>query len=322
MAEPEPLEPRPLVHELRERVGRMLIGVARQRAQGLDLADRREPDRHARSHAQAPGLDRQGELRRPEERQRQRREELVAPRFQQLLESSQALHLQRRGQAVRVQPPPQRDERRRCETLPLQAGEDRREESEVAARPIRRLHGAFDTRVEQQGPRPRDRQRDDQRPRSRSQPPEKRGQHVERRKRRGEGTSERREAGGRRRGPASERIGSHSRADVLSGEGEVLAQVEARAQLRDGPLPFAHLAHRGGAPQPARERLLPRTGARRADELEERAVAEEIQVGRVRVRVVLEAFAGLARPGPAVLDAREAALVESDRALGAGGDGA
>ena len=307
MAEAEPLEPRPFVDELRERVGRMLVGVAAERAQGLDLADRREPDRHARPHPQAPGLDRQGELRRPEQRQGERREQLVPPRFEQLLQSSQAPHLQRRGQAVRVQPPSQRDERRRREALPLQAREDRREQREIAARPIRRLHGALDTRVAAGGPTI---------PASASATisglgPAPRHQASAASTSSAASAAERARANdGKPAGGAVAQlrsaVGSHAGADVLAGESEVLAQVEARAQLQHGLLPRARLAHRGGAPQPVRERLLPRPGARRAEKLEERAATEEIQVRRVRVRVVLEALARLARPGPAVLDAREA----------------
>ena len=63
--------------DLGERVGGVLVGVGGQRAERLELADRREPAGDLGPGAHPPGVDRQGELGRPQQERRERGEELV-----------------------------------------------------------------------------------------------------------------------------------------------------------------------------------------------------------------------------------------------------
>ena len=73
----------------------------------------------------------------------------------------------------------------------------------------------------------------------------------------------------------------------------------------------------GGRAQPRGERVLASTRACRAQQLEQRAVAKQIEVGGVRVRCIEEALPALARSRPTMLEARHAALVEGDGPIGA-----
>ena len=67
----------------------MLEGVAGQRAQRLELAGHRHPLRQRRSAAAAPAFNRPRQLGAPEQQQRDGREDLVLPRFEQIDEPRQ-----------------------------------------------------------------------------------------------------------------------------------------------------------------------------------------------------------------------------------------
>ena len=71
-------------NDLGERVGRVLGGVGRQGAEGLELAHRLEPVRDGRPLATTPGVDGHGKLRPPEQDGGEGREELVLPGVQQV----------------------------------------------------------------------------------------------------------------------------------------------------------------------------------------------------------------------------------------------
>ena len=75
--------------ELRERVCRVLVGVAAERGQRLELADGLDPVAEMRTAALAPGLDREAELRAPQQQRAERCEELIAARIGQLDEADE-----------------------------------------------------------------------------------------------------------------------------------------------------------------------------------------------------------------------------------------
>src|SRR5262249_55913871 len=55
--------------------------------------------------------------------------------------------------------------------------------------------------------------------------------------------------------------------------------------------------------------------ASRTEQFEERALPEEIEVGRVQMRVVAESLGRLSDPNPAILDSCQAVLIEADGLL-------
>ena len=99
----------------------------------------------------------------------------------------------------------------------------------------------------------------------------------------------------RRLAPRGERRGVDRGADVVAQDREVLPQVEARRERRDRALPGAQLVRRRGREEPRREPLLARAGPGRAEELEQRALPEEIEILRVRVRRIGERVARASR---------------------------
>jgi hypothetical protein len=94
--------------------------------------------------------------------------------------------------------------------------------------------------------------------------------------------------------------------------GDVFAKVDHRPELAHGTLPRQHFGQRRRRAQPLRERRLARLGARRIQQLEERASTEEIEVARVRM-VVREGVAAPPGAGPPVVEAIEAAQIDTLR---------
>jgi hypothetical protein len=116
-------------------------------------------------------------------------------------------------------------------------------------------------------------------------------------------------------GPRDEGVsidsGLHGRARAR----QRLAQIELWRQLAHRLLPGGDFGRPGRLLQPAGQRFLPGLCPGNRQQLEQRAAAEQIQVGRVQVAVVAEALARFAAASPAIFDARQAALVEGDRPL-------
>ena len=106
-----------------------------------------------------------------------------------------------------------------------------------------------------------------------------------------------------------------SRRDRFADERERLAQVERRPQLGDGRLACAHHVARRRREQPGRQHRLARGRARAAQQLEETARAEEIEIVGVQVLGIAEALAARAPPGEARVEARDPVLVVADRVL-------
>ena len=120
----------------------------------------------------------------------------------------------------------------------------------------------------------------------------------------------------RRAGPGSKCSGIDASTYFGAEARQILAQIELRSKLRHGRLPRARLVESGRREQPGGERLLAHPRARRREQLEERALPEEVEVCGIEMRRIEEALARLSAAGPAILEAREAALVEGRRSLG------
>ncbi len=90
MTEAFRLEARRSLRELGEALARVLVGVARQRAEGFELAERLQPDPEPAARCPPPAFQRERDLRVPQRDGRDRREDLVLTRVQEI---DQALQL-------------------------------------------------------------------------------------------------------------------------------------------------------------------------------------------------------------------------------------
>ena len=146
--------------------------------------------------------------------------------------------------------------------------------------------------------------------------PAEHAQDLERRDGREADAQRRRRRSHLGRGPGSESIGMNALADGLGESPQLFAEVEAVAQLGDRLLALADRVDLGGREQPAREAVLAGRRARGAQELEQRAGSEQIEIDGIGMMLVEEARAGRSDPRPAILDAREAGLVVASRPRG------
>ena len=105
----------------------------------------------------------------------------------------------------------------------------------------------------------------------------------------------------------------HAGGDLTASHRQLFAQIEQRSKLRDGFLPGGNVGRGSRRCQPSGERRF--SGPRACDrqQLEQRTMAEQVEVVRVEVVVIAKAIAWLARARPAVLDSSQAAFVERDR---------
>ena len=145
-------------------------------------------------------------------------------------------------------------------------------------------------------------------------PPDERGHGQSRKDRRTHGD---RHATGRERprlaAPGRQRFGIDAGAKVGAQQLDLLAEIETAAELAHRRLTFPDLVHGGRVHQPRRQRLLAGAGSRRAESLEERTMAEEIEIRRVRMRRVEKPLPRFSRPRPAILEPRQSLLVEDHR---------
>ncbi len=122
-------------------------------------------------------------------------------------------------------------------------------------------------------------------------------------------------AGCGRFAPGGQLFGIQCRTDAGSEYGQILAQIEHGPHLVDRLLPGAQLVDRGAGHQPVCQHLLARPRARRAQKLEQGALAEQVQVIGVRMMFVAKTFAGFALAHPAVVQARHPGLVDGHCAV-------
>ena len=120
-----------------------------------------------------------------------------------------------------------------------------------------------------------------------------------------------------RRRQGGQRVGPDARRHLVAEDREIFPKVEAGRQLPHGRLPLADRRGIGGAAQPGSQRLLAPRGPRAAQQLVERALAEDVEV--VGVRMVRIEKARAAPPGtcPLAVEPRQPALVERTAVLGA-----
>ena len=106
--------------------------------------------------------------------------------------------------------------------------------------------------------------------------------------------------------------------EVFAEDGNVFAEIEARGEFGEGGLALGDFGDGCGCEEPGGEGVFADAGAGEGEELEEAAVAEEVEVRGVEAGLGVDAIAGLADAGPVVFDAGQAVAVEGDGALGAG----
>ena len=109
----------------------MLGGICRERRQRFVLGDDREPVRDGRSAPCPPALDGKGELRPEQQQRRNRREDLVVPRAQDLDQPREPANLLAGRMPRRMQPGPERDEERAFDRLALEPLDQRRQHAEL-----------------------------------------------------------------------------------------------------------------------------------------------------------------------------------------------
>ncbi len=108
---------------------------------------------------------------------------------------------------------------------------------------------------------------------------------------------------------AGEGIRAHRRRHILTEDGQVLAQVEARRQYLHRRLPRAHGLDIGWRQQPGGQCALAHARSRLAQELVQRALAEEVEVVGIGMVGIVEAGSGASGPRPLPVEAHEPALI-------------
>ena len=121
----------------------------------------------------------------------------------------------------------------------------------------------------------------------------------------------------RRRRQGAERVAPDRRRHLLAEDGQVLSEIEVGRQRLHGLLPRAHRRGIRGREQPGGERLLAHARPRGAEQLEQRALAEEVEVAGIGMVGIVKARPGAAGARPLPVEAREPAPVERDEPLGA-----
>ena len=113
-----------------------------------------------------------------------------------------------------------------------------------------------------------------------------------------------------------EGVAVHRRRHLLAEDGQVLSEIEVGRQRLHGLLPRAHRRGIRRSEEPGGQRVLAHARPRGAEQLEQRALAEEVEVAGVRMVGVAKARPGAAHARPLSIEAREPALVERDDPLG------
>ena len=119
--------------------------------------------------------------------------------------------------------------------------------------------------------------------------------------------------GCRRFAPGCQRDGIHAGARLFARDRQVLAQIQARPQLVHRALPCARRFGRGGRQQPARQRIFADVRPRGAQQFEQRAFAEQVQIHRIRMLGGEVTVACLARAGPLFVQPRQCPFEKTRR---------
>ena len=234
------------------------------------------------------------------------------------------------GVSLRVERRPQRRQQRRAEGLPLQAHQRLGKQLQLVRRLVHRLnHGADplvksiqEVAVHHQGhqeevPQPRNRRvRQPHQAQRRRVGKQERRRPREARRRQGphagppSGRQQR-----RRLAPGRQRHRVHARARLFGQDGQFLPQVHSRPQFIHRFLPGPYGVRRGRLQQPARQRILADVRPRRAQQLEQRALPEQVEVPRIGMGRVQIHCAAFSAAGPRAIQARQTPLVVPRRPL-------
>ena len=145
MAERLAVERGRLLDDLGKRVVGMLVGVAGQARTSASISPTVASQRTTLGAARGvPCIDRERQLRGPQQQRRERREELVLSRIEQMDEPVQARDLHRRRHALGIERRAQVCEVRRRKAFALQPCQELCEETEVAAWALHGVHDAHD----------------------------------------------------------------------------------------------------------------------------------------------------------------------------------
>ena len=105
---------------------------------------------------------------------------------------------------------------------------------------------------------------------------------------------------------------ANPRFQIFSERRKLFSKHQAVAQLDCRCLPRSDLLGRGRRQQPSGQGFLPGTGARSAQQLEKRGSAKQVEIARVRVCRLQEAFAAGSASRPTPVDARQPSLIKPD----------
>ncbi len=114
------------------------------------------------------------------------------------------------------------------------------------------------------------------------------------------------------RSPSGQGVEIDAGRHVAAQQSQILTQIEKRTQFGDGGLTRADLLRRRRMQQPRSQRVLAGARARRAEQLEQGTRAEQIEIARIRVSIVVEARTVLAAPPPVVAQTRQTIFVKGD----------
>jgi hypothetical protein len=106
-----------------------------------------------------------------------------------------------------------------------------------------------------------------------------------------------------------------TRFDLPAEQRQVFPQADPTPQLGDRRLTLANLVRWRGFQQPTGQRILARLGTRLAQQFEDRAYAEEIEIARMNVFAVSIALARLTGPRPGPVQSRQSSLMEDDATI-------
>jgi hypothetical protein len=312
--------------ELREGIVRMVESVAGEGAEGLDLARGGEPAAHRRSRTAPPVFHARGGVHGPQDERLEYADRHVIARIETFHQLVQAGDVLRRRLAAGIERLPQfaRMPDGNCSRSSRSSTSESNPNSCAAS-----STAAITAVVEALW-------------RCRKKPlmsriTERRvarggieaGPQVDEPADGGQPGDERREAGGAQRGeqphddsqipigesrrhfaPGRQRDGVDAGARLFAGDSQVFAQVEPRAQLVDGLIAGANRLGRRRREEPARQRVLADVRARGAEEFEERAFAEQVEVGGVGVVGGEIAVARFPAPGPISIEAGDRSFEE------------
>jgi hypothetical protein len=108
----------------------------------------------------------------------------------------------------------------------------------------------------------------------------------------------------------------NSGVEIFATGGHLFSKVEPGAKVADGLMALTDRIQRRRFKQPGGESILAHPSARDGEELEEAALPEEVEIGRVEVIGDVKAVSPLAKALPAIFHTRKTSIVEIDRTLG------